>query len=125
MPWLADCGHTMRVWSLEPTSIACEDCTWQAEREAGNNPVTEDELKVLTDMVSDILAYRLDDIPSNASTDDDLNEWFDEWGVKNKEIRTDISMLVAMVDNARQELAGAEFDGRKMIDKYKSSRKAD
>lgn len=102
MKYQAACGHWMVCYSLEPTPTVCPDCA-------------DTSRKVLADMVGwgDI---DLDDVPSNA--DGDLDEWLDESGVEDPEIRKDIHRLAVLTDDARAQLDHAAFEGRRMLEKY-------
>jgi hypothetical protein len=91
----------MVCYSLEPTPAVCPDCA-------------DTSRKVLADMVG--FEIDPDDVPSNA--DGDLDEWLDESGVEDPEIRKDIHRLAAIVDDARASLEHAAFEGRKMLAKY-------
>lgn len=102
--WLAECGHWMVCYSLEPTPSECPDCA-------------DASLKVLKDMVG--FDIDLDDVPSDI--EGDLNEWMDESGVTNPDIRADIRKLAAIVDDARAQLDHAYFEGRRMVDKYEAA----
>ena len=107
MHWLAECGHWMVVYSLEPTPLACPDCAEKARKAAkwfihntflsADGPENYDECAV--------------DIPESAAFPDQLKDELRE----ACERYADANSLIERAQDAYDE---GERIARDAIDKY-------
>jgi hypothetical protein len=103
-PWRGECGHSFVVYSLESTPQVCPDCA-------------DKNRKFLADIIKDIgkAIYHVD-CEGLPSSDDELDNWFNDEGLEEQRMRDDIHKVAQVIDEARFRLDQAETMARKLLE---------